>query len=153
LVLLLAALVQAQGNRVSTILDLDPAAFELPEGLAADANGNLYFGLAPTGEIRRVTPSGAVSSVAQLPVPQEQGLFLAGLRFNAAGELFAGLASNVAGTHGIWRLSADGSRQALFAPMPLGTLPNDIQFWQGEMYASESIGGGIWKFTAGGQAF
>jgi len=89
---------------------------------------------------------------AQLPVPQEQGLYLVGLRFNAAGDLFAGLASNVPGTHGIWRLSPDGSRQALFGPMPVGTLPNDIQFWQGEMFVSDSIGGGIWKFTPGGQA-
>jgi len=152
MILVATMLVHAQGNRVATVIQLDPTVGELPEGLAADTNGNLYFGLAPTGEIRRLTPSGVVSTLAQLPVPDDGGPHLIGLRFNA-GQLFAAVFSGVAGTHGIWRLSPDGSQQALFAPMPLDTLPNDIQFWQGDMFVSDSLGGAIWKFTPGGQPF
>ena len=151
-VLLAITFVHAQGNRVDIVVQLDPMAGELPEGLTADPSGNLYFGLAPTGEIRRVAPSGAISTLAQLPVPDDGGPHLVGLRFNA-GQLFAAVFSGVAGTHGIWRLSADGSQQALLAPMPLDTLPNDIQFWAGEMFVSDSLGGAIWKFTPGGQSF
>jgi len=151
-ILLAITLVHAQGNRVGIITQLDPTAGELPEGLAADPSGNLYFGLAPTGEIQRLTASGAVSTFAQLPVPDNDAPHLVGLRFNA-GQLYAALFSGVAGTHGVWRVSADGSQQALFAPMPLDTLPNDIQFWQGEMFVSDSLGGAIWKVTPGGQAF
>ena len=39
---------------VTAVVDLDPAAFEFPEGLAVDADGNIYFGLAPTGELARM---------------------------------------------------------------------------------------------------
>ena len=53
---------------VTAVVDLDPAAFEFPEGLAVDADGNIYFGLAPTREIRRMTPSGEVSSFANRPL-------------------------------------------------------------------------------------
>ena len=148
----LVGLGQGQGVGIVKITDFDAAAFELPEGLAIDARGNMYVAMAPTGEIKRVTPDGTVSTFARLPAPEGEGPVLAGLRFSDAGELYAALGSHRPGTQGIWRISADGARQELFAPMELDTLPNDIQFWNGELYVSESIFGNIWKFTRQGQA-
>ena len=74
LVTALSATPALANQDVSEVVSLDPDAGEFPEGLAVDAAGNVYFGLAPTGEIRRLTPAGEVSTFAQLP-PAPEGAF------------------------------------------------------------------------------
>ena len=47
----------------------------LPEGVALDRQGNVYAGIATTGEIKRIAPGGAVSTLATLR--KGQGFLLA----------------------------------------------------------------------------
>ena len=95
-------------------VDLDPSAGEFPEGLAIDQEGNLYFGLAPTGEIRKLSTDGQVSTYATLPSPGDG--FMVGLTFDDAGSLYVCMASFDPATHGIWRVSPGGGQTELFAP-------------------------------------
>jgi sugar lactone lactonase YvrE len=152
----LAALVASLG--VMTVLaqdiveqiDLDETAGEFPESLAVDADGNIYFGLAPTGEIRMITPSGDVSSFAKLPTAPEGTFGTLGLEFNESGELFAAMAS-FDESHGIWKISADGSETELFASLDPPGVPNVLDFHSdGSLFVSNTPGGAIWKIAIDG---
>ena len=82
---------------ITRAVDLDSAAGEFPEGLAVDKDGNLYFGLAPTGEIRKFTPGGEASTFANLPSPGAG--FMLGMTFSEAGDLFVCMATFDPETH------------------------------------------------------
>ena len=138
---------------VTAVVDLDPAAFEFPEGLAVDADGNIYFGLAPTGELRRMTPSGEVSSSAKLPAAPEGAFETLGLAFNAAGELFAPMGSFDPTTHGVKKISTDGVEAAVFASLPATGLPNVLVFHSdGSLFASDTLGSSVRKIDTDGNA-
>ena len=152
----LAALVASLG--VMTVLaqdiveqiDLDETAGEFPEGLVVDGDGNIYFGLAPTGEIRMITPAGDVSSFAKLPNAPEGTSGTLGLDFNDAGELFAAMAT-FDESHGIWKISADGSETELFVSLDPSGVPNVLDFHSdGSLFVSNTSGGAVWKIATDG---
>ena len=133
---------------VTKIVSLDASAGENPEALAVDADGNIYFGLAFTGEIRKLTPAGEVTSYANLPSPGNG--FMVGMIFDDAGDLFVGMGSFDPETHGIWRVSPDGEAE-LFASLPVEGQPNGIELdEQGNMYVTDTPRGGIWKIDSTG---
>ena len=155
----LAALVASLG--VMTVLAqdileevvLDPSTGEMPEGLAVDADGNVYFGLAPIGEIRMMSSAGDVTSFAQLPTPPAGAFGALGLEFNDAGELFVGMHSGDPATNGIWKISADGSQTELFASLDATGVPNVLDFHSdGSLFVSNTTGGSVWKIAIDGSA-
>ena len=122
---------------------------EFPEGLAVDQQGNIYIGMAPTSEIRRFTPAGEQTSFAQLPAPGDG--FMVGMEFDQAGDLFVAMASFDAETHGIWKVSPDGSSE-LFASLPVERWPNVPVFnSSGDLFVSDTIGGAVWKISPDGE--
>ena len=128
---------------------LDANLFEYPEGLAIDGEGNIYAGMAPAGEIKKITPSGDVATYAQLPAPGAG--FLVGMDFDAAGDLYAAMSSFDPETHGIWKISDDGATTELFASLPVAGFPNVLAFnSDGEMFVTDTIGGGIWQVDSQG---
>jgi sugar lactone lactonase YvrE len=119
----------------------------LPEGLAVGPDRDLYVGLV-SGEIRKVTPDGEVSSFATSPDPGEG--FLVGLAFDQQDVLYAALTSSNADTHGIWEIQGDGTAHRFAALDPQG-LPNAIVVDQsGNLLVSDSFMGKIWKVTPDG---
>lgn len=147
LLLVSASTVHAAG--LTTVASFNAALGEFPEGLAIDADGNLYVGMAPTGEIKRVTPAGQVSTFARLPSPGEG--FLVGLAFDSAGNLYAALASFDAATHGVWLITPDGATQLRVVVLPPDGLPNAIVFdGDDNMFVSDSARGVIWRVGADG---
>ena len=129
---------------MSPVAELSVSAGEFPEGLAVDRQGNVYAGMAITGEIKKITPQGAVSTFAKLPSPGEG--FLTGLEFDSKDELYVALAASDAENRGIWRVSADGSNVELFASLSMEVLPNVLDFdSQGNLYVSDTIGGAVLK--------
>ena len=128
---------------------LDANAFEFPEDLAIDSDGNIFAGMAPTGEIKKITPSGDVSTFANLPAPGAG--FLVGIDFDASGDLYAAMATFDAETHGIWKISDDGATTELFASLPVEGFPNVLAFdANGDMFVTDTIGGGVWKIDSSG---
>jgi sugar lactone lactonase YvrE len=137
----------AGASGVTTVLAFNPAALEAPEGVAVDRKGNIFVGMAFTGEIKKVTPGGMVSTFADL---DPSSGFLTGLAFDRAGNLYAALASFVPATHGIWRVSQSGATVRFAALDPTG-LPNVLAFdRRGNLYVSDSILGRIWKISKQG---
>jgi sugar lactone lactonase YvrE len=139
-----ASIAAAAGPRVRVVTAFDASQNELPEGLAVTKNGSMFVGFAPTGEIVRVRPGGAVSHVATLP--NGSGL-LAGLELDDRGRLFAALASFDAATEGIWRVSRHGVRRV--AALPANTFPNGIAFRGKAMYVTDSFGGAVYRIRDG----
>jgi sugar lactone lactonase YvrE len=142
----LAAPAAAAVVPLRTVATFDPTANELPEGLAVDKTGNLYVGFAFTGEIRKIAPDGTKTTVATLPVGQ--GLLL-GLAVDGPGEVYAALGSFDPATHGVWEVTPEGSAHRLAALDPSG-LPNALAFDDlGNLYASDSFLGVIWRIPRG----
>ena len=132
----------------TTVVSFDPSTGELPEGIAVDASGTIYAGMAPTGAIVAIGADGSVTPFASLPSPGTG--FLTGLEFGPDGYLYAGLAS-FDENHGIWRVSPDGSDAELFASLPAQSLPNGLDFDSGgNLYVSNTMGAQIWKIDPAG---
>jgi len=135
-------------NSLTTVVDFDPSAGELPEGLAVDRKGNLFVGMAPTGEIKEVRREGEVSTFANLPNPAPG--FMTGMAFDRGGKLYVASASFNADTHGIWRVRKNGTLE-LFASLNPGGLPNVLAFDKRQnLFVSDSILGLIWKIDKHG---
>jgi sugar lactone lactonase YvrE/uncharacterized protein GlcG (DUF336 family) len=137
-------------NLVASVsLMLDPDLGQLPEGIAVDEDNNIYLGMAPTGEIIKVTPDGESAVFATLPSPGDG--FMTGMIFDNEGQLFVGLASFDPATNGVYRVSPDGSTVDQFAVIPPEGLPNGLDFDSaGNLYVSDSVGGQIWKIDSSG---
>ncbi len=107
------------------------------------------MGLAPLGQIRRITADGAQSLFATLP--NGDGL-LVGLAVDAGGAVYAALASFDPATHGVWRVDREGASERL-APLPANGLPNSLAFdRRGNLFVTDSILGAVWRVPPGGEA-
>jgi sugar lactone lactonase YvrE len=117
---------------------------ELPEGLATDANGNLYVGLALTRQIRRISDTGAVAQVAEIPGRSEGGV-MTGLVYNPADNaIYAAVAAPGTSNHGIWRVSPGGGMQRM-AQLTGARFPNGLAIRGSNLYVSDSKEGAIWR--------
>ena len=141
----------ALANGVSTLVQFDPEQAELPEGIAVDKGGNIFVGLALTGEIKKVTPEGDVQTFAQLPSPG--GGFMVGLAIDRGGHVYAAMSSFDPETHGIWKIHRNGHMMELFTPLDVSSLPNDMVFDErGNLFVTDSTQGQVWKIDRRGHA-
>jgi sugar lactone lactonase YvrE len=144
------ALEVAGAGHVTTVVSFNPSWGEFPEGVAVDKTGNIFVGLGPPGggfgQIRKITPGGDQSTIAQLPSAP------AGLAVDAPGNLFYGRFTPDPGTRGVYRLNVDGSSERLPGSGNI-VLPNGLAFDKvGNLYVTDSIPGIIWRIPPGGAA-
>jgi sugar lactone lactonase YvrE len=162
-------------GKVTTVYSFDPSQGQFLEGLAIDKHGNIYVGLAFLGEIWKFGPDGTLRApFATIDIAQGRfGGAIVGLAVDHEGNLYVCNDSNVAGTHGIWKVDRDG-HAALFAALdplshpeatpltpfpPFGSppleygFPNGMAFDEaGNLYVGDSSLGLIWKITRKGEA-
>lgn len=137
-------------RKVSRVAALDPGAGEFPEGMAIDRDGNIYVGIATTGEVKKITIGGDVSTFAQLPAPGSG--FMLGLEFSSSGDLYIAMASFDPASHGVWKVGKNGDAK-LFASLDIASFPNVVTFDQtGNVFVSDTVGGGVWKVDKQGNA-
>ena len=145
---------------VVTVKDFDFfATGNNPVGIATDPGGNIKVGILglpvqwprPSTPIYTITTEGETRSFANLPlavdtstcrearpgrdfvspgVQQEPTPFMTGLAYHRGGDLYVGLPNCDPNSHGIWRVSANGTAQ-LFAKLPLSQLPKGLAFTNG----------------------
>ena len=128
-------------SEVEVVESYDAAFGELPEGVAVHPKtGEIFVGIAPTGEIRRLDPKTyAGESLAFLDVG---GGFLLGMAY--ADAIYVAVASFDPSTCGIWRIGEDGSTARVVA-FGGQEFPNDLTFDKtGRLYITESISGSVW---------
>lgn len=152
LMLVMAAPAVTAGH-VGTLVAFDPAAFEFPEGIAADKTGNLYVSMPLLDQIRRIDQDGAQSVYAQLP----SGAAPAGLKLNADGTLYVAaggfnLATGLTepATRGVYRVAWDGSAERLAGTGAI-LFPNDLTFdKRGNIYVTDTAGGKVYRVGTDG---
>ncbi|HET6630921.1 MAG TPA: hypothetical protein VFG91_14205 [Woeseiaceae bacterium] len=150
--ILLAGTLHAEPNYDFLPLALDPGQEEFPEGIAVDHRGNLYFSLAPRGEIWGASPGGKVRRLAvldpQLPPDANGVLGLAEWKGDVYAALMACNAEECNDTHGVWRIrnGTDGHGQKhRLAGTEHIPFPNALAFGRhGELYVSDSLTGAVW---------
>ncbi len=143
------ATAEAQASGLTTVRALDASKGELPESLTIDKQGNLYATMGPT--VRKVTPSGQMSTFATLPVPP--GVLSAGLKFGDDGNLYvaSGSLSPVPPAAFVWRVTPGGVVSQFAALDPTG-FPNDIAIDDdGALFVTDPLLGLIWKIDEQGQ--
>ncbi|MDC0708274.1 hypothetical protein POL68_07305 [Stigmatella sp. ncwal1] len=137
---------------VSLLLAFDVAQGQFPEGLAVQG-GDAYVGMAPTGQVLRISSSGAVTPYGRWPAIPPKAGFLTGLVFDAKGNLYAGLASYSPQIRtGIYRLAAQEEEATLFASHPELAFPNGLKFdAKGRLFVTDSATGAVFVFGPEGQ--
>jgi sugar lactone lactonase YvrE len=137
---------------VTQVLAFDAAQGQFPEGLAV-RGGEAYVGMAPTGQVLKVSASGAVAPYGRWPAIPKDGGYLTGLVFDAQGALYAGLASFSPQLRtGIYRLSAGAQEATLFASHPELAFPNGLDVdARGRLFVTDSSTGTVFAFGPEGQ--
>ena len=137
-----------------------------PEGVAVDKRGNVYVGvrffdfasLVTRSEIIRIRRNGRVSSFATLPdsagvsaIDPAAGNGVLGLATDDQGNVYAAFDSRSDATRGVYRLNRRGRNLTRLAGSEGMIFPNYLAFDDdGNLYASDSFGGSIWRFTDAG---
>lgn len=133
---------------VQVLRTYDPEAGEQPEGVAVDKRGRIYLTMTFTGELRRIDPDGSESVVALLPTGN--GFGPAGLALDAPGNVYVGVITFEAATHGVWRVTPSGSATRLPGSEAIA-FPNGLAFGgRGTLYVADSVSGAVWAITKDG---
>jgi sugar lactone lactonase YvrE len=149
----LALPVAVAGAAIQTdlVVDYNPAAGELPEGVAVDKRGDVFVSVTPLGQIRKYEPDGSEIMRVQL-VPPGSGIGLAGLAVDAPGNLYVAAITFNPATQGVYKVARDGS----FTRLP-GTgaiaFPNGVTLDKlGNIYVTDTARGAVWRIPADGGA-
>jgi sugar lactone lactonase YvrE len=143
-------------GRVQSVLPLTHL-IDMPEGIAVNHQGDIFVGnrrLAGEqrmSEILRIAPDNTVSVFATLGLatPDFDGGVL-GLAADPQGDLYAAFPSGDPATHGIWRISSRGGMARLGGSETMLT-PNALALdARGNLYATDSQDGTIWRFPRAG---
>jgi sugar lactone lactonase YvrE len=133
----------------TVVVDYDAALGQLPEGVAVDKRGDVFTSLSPLGQVRKVSPDGTESLLAQV-VPPGAGNGVVGLAVDAPGNVYVAAATLDPATSGVYKIARDGS----FARLPgtgAITFPNGIALdKRGNVYVTDTIGGSVWRVPASG---
>lgn len=128
---------------VELLLELDAAAYELPEGLFVDGD-EAVVGFAFTGAIERIAlADGARTPFAATPPPPANTSFVTGITQDDAGRVYAAVVSFTPELQaGIYRADAEGGDATLWASDPAMVFPNGFA-WddEGRLFVSDSVGG------------
>ncbi len=142
---------------VETHVRYDRDVGERPEGIVMDRAGNLYVTLAPRGEIQKIDRFDSQTLFATFETGPGPGPL--GLEVDVRGNVYVAVASFNPASHGVWRVSCDGSKTRL--PGSQGIFwPNALAFDElGNLYITESLtslappgGGRVWRVAPDGMA-
>jgi sugar lactone lactonase YvrE len=144
-----AAVAGAAHLEVEVVVDYDPTAGELPEGVAVDKRGDVFVSLSPLGQVWKIGRDGSETLLAQV-VPPGSGIGVAGLAVDAPGNVYVTAITFAAATSGVYKIARDGS----FVRLP-GTedivFPNGVTLdKEGNVYVTDTVLGAVWRVPANG---
>ena len=138
-------------SMITTFASFDPFSDEFPESIAVDHFGNIYVSMTDLQEIWKLDPEGSFEKVVA-SFPLDEGLFgVVGIRFDARGNLYAGVHSLDADVHGFYKISPNGEKERIPGSGDIVGI-NDVAISpNGTVYMTDS-GGSVWRYTGSGQA-
>jgi sugar lactone lactonase YvrE len=146
-----AASASVPAGHVETVVALDYAAGQHPEGLAVAPDGSLYVGMAPTGQLTRITTEGVVTDLGAPAFPADAG-YLLGLATDAQDQVYGAVVRFDGGPTGVWRYDAGAGTWELFAATDPAGFPNGLAFTaDGTLLVSDMTLGTIWAVDPSGE--
>ena len=146
--LLLGLSTVALAQDAETLFLFDPNVPETPESIVFDRHDNAYITLALTGEIRKITRQGQMSSLAFLPIgapcPPQPTVAL-GLALDRHDRLYVAIAACDPSNQGIFRVDTRTGDYELIANAPSATVWNGIDVHRGAIYAADTFDGLVWR--------
>jgi hypothetical protein len=137
---------------IEVVVDYDPAAGEQPEGVAVDQRGDVFLGLGPLGEIRKVGRDGSESTLATIPLAPDTFPGVLGLAIDAPGNIYAAVSAGDPATTGVYKIARDGSFSRLPGTGAIG-FPNGVTLdKRGNLYVTDTTAGAVWRVPARGGA-
>jgi hypothetical protein len=166
-----AALTQAAPASAATAADafthvrladhFDMAAGQRPENIALEPHGAVDLTMSAARQVVRVYADGTRQVLATLPAPADGGVHTPALGFPLVtglvrthdGTLYFLYATGTSDLTGLWRLAPGGTAERITA-LPANGLPNGLGLDSatGDLYATDSILGTIWRMPIGGGA-
>src|SRR5262245_23941576 len=146
----------APATVAETVTLFNPMTPDTPESIVIDHQGNKFISMALTGEIRKITPDGAQSPHAFLPVgvfsfPPFSGI-MGGLALDNDGTIYVNHVASDLANKGVWAVAPNGSIRML-AQLPPDAVPNGIALRHDALYIADSELGVVWTVpTSGGAA-
>jgi sugar lactone lactonase YvrE len=137
-----------------TVVAFDPETFQFSEGVAVDADGNVYASLSPHGQLVRVAPGADLAeTVGSVDGIGEGDNGLLGLAVGPDGAVYGALMSQNPDANGVWRFDpATGSAERVAGTEAI-FFPNEPSFGDdGTMYVTDTIAGAVWRVPEGGSA-
>jgi sugar lactone lactonase YvrE len=145
---------------VETLITFNPAAGELPEGVAVDKVGNVFVSLAPLGQLIKLEPGSATpESFGVVPnVNPVTDLGLLGLAVDARGDVYGAVVA--AASQGVWRFDRTTGASSRIPGTQAIPFPNGLAFdKRGNLYVASSFEGlspsgsplgGVWRIAGSG---
>ncbi len=139
---------------VETVVQFDPGAGQLPQGVTVDKTGNVFVSLSPLGELVKVAPGSNVAEpFGSIPGLQSGDIGLIGLAVDAPGNVYGGVFSANPDALGVWKFDRKTGEAERIPGTDSILFPNSIAFdKRGNMYITDSIGGAVWRVPKGGSA-
>jgi sugar lactone lactonase YvrE len=143
-------------GQVEVVTTFDAAMGELPEGVAIDKPGNIYVSLGPPffvgggyGAVVKISPDGTKTMIlAEYP----DGPAPAGMAVDAPGNVYFAVPDPGGADVGVYRVTGNGSAERVPGTENM-FVPNGLAFdKQGDLFASDSALGAIWRIPSGGSA-
>lgn len=137
---------------ITSLVSFDPYESEFSESIAVDRFGNFYVSMIQLQEIWKLDSQGNFLEIVA-SFPKFTGLFggVAGLRFDARGNLYVAVTSPYEDVAGFYIINPDGEKERIpgTADIPV---KNDVAIApNGTVYMTDSAGA-IWRYTGSGQA-
>jgi sugar lactone lactonase YvrE len=145
-----AGTADARPGQVRTVVALDYAAGQHPEGLAAARDGSLYAAMAPTGQLTRIGTDGSTTALGAPAFPDGAG-YLLGLAIDDRERVYGAVVRFDGGPTGVWSYDARTGTWSLFAATDPGGFPNGLAFTDdGTLLVSDMALGTIWAVDRSG---
>jgi DNA-binding beta-propeller fold protein YncE len=139
-------------SKTRIVAHFDLAAGQQPENIALEPDGSADLTFSFARQVVRVTRTGHVRVLAQLPAPDHPATpllgaaIVTGIARATDGTLYVGYATGTSDLTGIWRVTRRGDARRIAALPPNG-LPNGLALDQraGQLYVADSVLGIVWR--------
>jgi sugar lactone lactonase YvrE len=141
----------------STVVAFDGKAGEFTEGVAVDADGNVFASVTPQGRLVKIAAgSNKAEDFGKIKGLLKNDFGLLGLTVADDGSIYGCVVSKNPAANGVWRFDAESADAQHIAGTEKMSFPNAVIVDRGTIYATDSAGpggkGAVWRVPKGGSA-
>ncbi len=141
----------------STLVAFDGEAREFSEGVAVDADGNVFASVTPQGRLVRIAAGESeAEDFGKIEGLQQDDFGLLGLAVDEDGNVYGGVVSENAEANGVWRFDADSGEAERLPGTEEIKFANSVIVDGGTVYATDTTGadgkGAVWRIPEDGEA-